>query len=292
MGKIAAAIIIPARYGSTRFEGKPLALLAGQPMLYHVYKRAEMAKRAILKQHENVEITIIVATDDTRIAALCTEKNMAFVMTSSACRTGSDRVCEALRALNLQHAKTNGASIDIVLNLQGDNPFASETAIAGVLLDLIENEDHDVATPVLPLDWSALDSLRMQKQSAPFSGTTVTINDMGRALWFSKNIIPALRKEDTYRRDSDTSPVYRHIGLYGYKRTALERFVTLPESVYEALEGLEQLRFLENDIAIYTVKISKDDMPPISGIDSREDIAHAHDLIEKNMIKLPDFKRE
>jgi 3-deoxy-manno-octulosonate cytidylyltransferase (CMP-KDO synthetase) len=194
-----------------------------------------------------------------------------------------------LASVNEQRRAANKDEIDIVLNLQGDNPFASETAIAGVLLDLIEHDDHMVATPILPLDWEGLDALRAQKMNAPFSGTTVTVAPNGKALWFSKNIIPAVRKEAHLRTLGAMSPIYRHIGLYGYKRAALQTFVSLPESQYEALEGLEQLRFLENNIDIYTVRISKDDMPPISGIDSAEDLAHAHDLIAQNVIKIPDF---
>lgn len=287
-----AAIIIPARYGSTRFEGKPLALLAGQPMLTHVYARAQMAVEALRQGQtaiKDAEIVIAVATDDERIADLCQERGFDFVMTSPDCRTGSDRVLEAVHALNEQRRQTGHEALDIVLNLQGDNPFASTEAIQKVLAHLIDYPEHEVATPVLPLSWGALDSIRTQKEQAPFSGTTVVLDAAYKALWFSKQILPAIRKEDTLRTKDILSPVHRHIGLYGYRVAALETFVSLPEGRYEALEGLEQLRFLENGIDIYGCPIAPESMPPLSGIDTESDMQQAETLIMQGKIDLPNF---
>jgi 3-deoxy-manno-octulosonate cytidylyltransferase (CMP-KDO synthetase) len=133
-----------------------------------------------------------------------------------------------------------------------------------------QNPQLSVVTPVHRLCWAALDALRMNKQTTPFSGTTAIVAAGGRAVWFSKNIIPAIRKED---RSAEFSPVYQHMGLYGYAYSALEAFCSWPESSYEQLEGLEQLRFLENNVPVQTVRITVDHIH--SGIDSPEDIARA-----------------
>ena len=134
-------------------------------------------------------------------------------------------------------------------------------------------------TPVVRLSWAELDELRISKQSTPFSGTTAILDKNNHALWFSKNIIPAIRSED---RGSPLSPIYRHIGLYGYARTSLERYVTLPQSVYEELEGLEQLRALENGMTIQAVVVDYKGRPAMTGIDSPEDLIRAEKLLQKS----------
>jgi len=259
------AIIIPARYGSTRFEGKPLALINGKAMIDHVY---DLAIRA--SEHFK-DIRVIIATDDARIEAHCRNQGHDVLMTSNACKTGSDRVLEAAIKLSDQP--------DIILNLQGDAPLTPISAIEAVIREFTVNPEAEVVTPVQRLSWNELDKLRRNKQTTPFSGTTAVINHKGRALWFSKNIMPAIRKEDKFRHGGELSPVHQHIGLYGYKFDVLKRFVNLQEGTYEALEGLEQLRFLENDIAIQTVKIPHTDVVH-SGIDSPEDIKRAEAIMK------------
>lgn len=280
-----AAIIIPARYGSTRFPGKPLAPIAGRAMLWHVWDRAHKALQAL---SGGTDIAVCVATDDSRILDFCTQNGFRAVMTSPACRTGSDRVLEAADIV----AKADGKPVDIALNLQGDNPFVAPEAIAAVLGALLSHDRIEVATPVIRLDWASLDALRDQKKAAPFSGTTVTLAPVSgpaaprRALWFSKHIIPAMRGEDKLRAAAPQSPVYRHIGLYGYRLATLRRFADLPEAQYEALEGLEQLRFLENGIDVWCAEIPANSVPPISGIDTAEDLARAQNLIESGVYRL------
>lgn len=285
------AIIIPARFGSTRFPGKPLAIIGDKAMIAHVYERASKAQQA-LQAETNHKITVCVATDDARIQEFCLDKNFNVVMTSQECRTGSDRVLEASQAL--QESPKNGSvstpdaanKIDIVLNLQGDNPFVSAEAIEAVLTTLIDNPKAQVATPIIRLSWDNLDRLRKQKEKAPFSGTTVTVKKDGTALWFSKTILPSIRKEETQRAQSDKSPVFRHIGLYGYRLETLQKFTEMQESHYEALEGLEQLRFLENGIDIACAEIDESCVPPISGIDTKEDLENAQQLIKDGLITL------
>jgi 3-deoxy-manno-octulosonate cytidylyltransferase (CMP-KDO synthetase) len=263
------AIIIPARYGSTRFEGKPLALINGKAMIDHTMNVA----RAAAKDYKNV--TILVATDDKRIEDHCKAQGYDVLMTSENCKTGSDRVLEA--AIKLSDEP------DIVINLQGDAPLTPVSALRNVIREFSANPEAQVVTPVQQLAWNDLDRLRRNKQTTPFSGTTAVINKNGRALWFSKNILPAIRKEDKHRHGGELSPVYQHLGLYGYKLDILKKFVNWPEGKYEALEGLEQLRFLENDVPIQCVEISADEVVH-SGVDSPEDVPRAEAIMRSRKI--------
>lgn len=261
-------IIIPARYGSTRFPGKPLALLDGTSMLSHVVGHARKAA----KNRSNVDI--LVATDDSRIIDHCTELGIPSVMTPETCRTGTDRVLTAIQTLK--------TTPDFVINLQGDVPMLPASVISH-MLDVIEEEPEEleVFTPVHQLGWDALDQMRHAKQETPFSGTTVTLTPDFKALWFSKNIIPAIRKEEKLRQTDELSPVWRHIGLYGYRTDILKKFASLPESTYEKLEGLEQLRLLENGISIKAVPVDIPSNTLLSGIDSPEDLARAEEILKK-----------
>ena len=259
------AIIIPARYGSTRFEGKPLAEINGKAMIDHT---ADIALTAAAN-HKNV--SVIIATDDDRIKDHCEGQGRTVLMTSDTCKTGSDRVLEA--AIKLSDEP------DIVVNLQGDAPLTPLSALDLVIREFSVNPEAQVVTPVQQLAWNDLDKLRRNKQTTPFTGTTAVLNKHGRAMWFSKNVLPAMRKEDQYRHGGELSPVYQHLGLYGYRLDVLKKFVNLPEGHYEALEGLEQLRFLENDIPIQCVKIDSSEVVH-SGVDSPEDIPRAEAILK------------
>lgn len=256
------AIIIPARYGSTRFPGKPLALLGGQTMLSRV---VDIARKARTHYPNTV---IAVATEDARIEAHCREIDIPCVMTSDQCATGSDRVLEA--------AKQLGDDFDFVLGLQGDAPFTPVEALLKLIEAYDANPSLSVVTPVVRLRWDELDALRENKKTTPFSGTTAVIDHAGRALWFSKNILPAIRKEN---RAEEFSPVHQHIGLYGFRYDVLKKFVSLPAGHYETCEGLEQLRLLENDIPVQTVVLDIDAGLAQAGIDSPEDVERAEKLL-------------
>lgn len=259
------AIIIPARYASTRFPGKPLALIGERSMLSRVVDVA----RTAAAQHAHT--TVMVATEDQRIADHCAQIGVDCVMTPADCPTGSDRVLAAARA--------SGENFDILMSLQGDAPFTPPAAIAAMLAACAADPAPDVVTPVVRLRWAELDALRAAKTATPFSGTTAVIDAAGRALWFSKNILPAIRAEDKLRATDEFSPVHQHLGLYAYRTAVLERFVALPQGHYETLEGLEQLRLIENDIAIQTVTINVDLGIAQAGIDSPEDLERAEALI-------------
>lgn len=258
-------IVIPARYQSSRFPGKPLAMIGGKSLLQRVY---EIAVQACV---DLPQVEVVIATDDERIDAHAQALGATVVMTPVECKTGSDRALEACLKMSTVP--------DIVLNLQGDAPLTPPHFVRAILSTLIDNPDCDVATPVAQLSWQALDDLRESKIQRPFSGTTAVIDENNNALWFSKQIIPAIRQEEKLREKNPLSPVYRHIGLYGYRLSALKRFVTYPEGYYEALEGLEQLRFLEHGMRIKAVKVDYGMLPSMSGVDTPEDAKKAEALL-------------
>ncbi|MFH1333907.1 MAG: 3-deoxy-manno-octulosonate cytidylyltransferase [Pseudomonadota bacterium] len=261
-------IVIPARYASTRFPGKQLVKIAGKEMLLRVWEIAQYVSNKI----ENVEA--VVATDDERIQSFCEQHDIRYFMTSTECRTGTDRVCEVIQKID--------DKFSFVMNLQGDNPLCPPWFIEAMLNEYNNDSSVEVVTPCVNLTWQELDALRSSKIKTPFSGTTAVLNHKTKnAVWFSKQIIPAIRKEEKYRQLSKQSPIYRHIGVYGYRTDILKKLKQLPESYYEKLEGLEQLRFLENGISIRIVAVDYRGRIGMSGIDSPEDVSKAEALLEK-----------
>ncbi|CAH9060402.1 3-deoxy-manno-octulosonate cytidylyltransferase [Pseudoalteromonas holothuriae] len=261
-------IVIPARYGSTRLPGKPLIKIAGREMLLRV---ADMARYVSTSQQG---CDYVVATDDERIMQLCQQHNVPCMMTSEQCSSGTERCFDVLKQLTEKP--------DFIVNLQGDNPFCPPWFISELIQSWRNSEVGEVFTPYVELTWQELDDLRAVKQITPFSGTTVQTNHEQLALTFSKNIIPAIRKEASMRQATTLSPVKRHIGLYGYTASALEAYFTLPESVYESCEGLEQMRFLENSLAVKMVPVSYQGHTGMSGVDSPEDIKRAEAIIARD----------
>jgi 3-deoxy-manno-octulosonate cytidylyltransferase (CMP-KDO synthetase) len=257
-------IVIPARYGSSRLPGKPLRKIAGRTLLERVVATGRTA--AELAGH----CAVLVATDDARIADHAAALGVAVVMTGTDIDSGTGRAFAAASQQSQRPAH--------IVNLQGDAPFIPARIIAD-LMQSLRAGSGEVVTPVFQLDWPRLDRLRAHKEAAPFSGTTCVRAPDGRALWFSKSILPALRDE-TRLRNAPTSPVWQHLGLYGYTMAALEWFVSVSPSAYEVLEGLEQLRFLENGWKIGTIAV---DVPVhlLSGIDTPEDLAKAEEAITR-----------
>lgn len=261
-------IIIPARYGSTRLPGKPLAMIAGQTMLQRVVDIARTA------QGNRADIQLLVATDDQRIMDHCRDLSVEAVMTPESCQNGTERAEMAIRQLDQEP--------DFILNLQGDAPLTPPDFLTA-MIDSWSAAPCDMITPVTRMDWAALDKLRENKKTTPASGTCAIFDQQtGRAFWFSKNIIPLMRKEERMRDQEQYSPVYRHIGLYGYSRKMLATYNTLSEGYYEALEGLEQLRALEHGYHIRCVPVDYRGRASMSGVDSPEDVARAEALIAKH----------
>ncbi len=210
---------------------------------------------------------VLVATESADIAEHARALGAEAVMTPADCATGSDRALAAVGTLSDRP--------EIVVNLQGDAPLTPPGAIRAVVEALAADPGAGVATPVRRLSWEALDALREAKKTAPFSGTTAVVGPDGRALWFSKMVLPAIRREDR----AGPCPVLQHIGLYAFRLTALERFCTLPEAGYERLEGLEQLRLVEAGIPVRAVEVPPEHAPPMGGIDTPEDLARAEVLL-------------
>lgn len=266
-------IIIPSRYASTRLPAKPLVKIAGQSMLSRVVEIARLAAK------QASDTNIIVATDHDDIAKHCEELGVDYVMTDPNCPSGTDRCAEALEKIS--HTP------QFVVNLQGDTPLTPPDFVSG-LIKAYHANPADVMTPITRLNWAELDKMRTQKAGTPFSGTLVTFNQTTmQALWFSKNIIPAIRGEEKLRDSSDLSPVWRHIGIYGYATKMLKEYTKMTEGYYEKLEGLEQLRLLENNAIIRCVAVDYAGRPSMSGVDSPEDVARAEKLLNSFSSKNP-----
>lgn len=270
-------LVIPARLGSTRFPDKPLAMIHGRSMLAWVTGLAEKARDLYLSEQPSAEdkdttrvVDIVVSTEHERVMQHAAEIGVRAVMTSESCATGSDRAWATYQALK--------QSYDAVINLQGDAPLTPPHFITEVIR-LLTSPEVQVATPAIRLTWHELDALRHNKKTTPFSGTTVIIDKSNRALWFSKIIIPALRTETQLRNSSPLSPVLRHVGLYGFRPAVLEKFAALPQGTYENLEGLEQLRLLENNIPIHVAVVDHLGQPCFTGVDSPEDIGRVEALL-------------
>ncbi len=233
-------IVVPARYGSSRLPGKPLADIGGKPLVLHVLAIAQSlvgADRAV------------VATDDPRIGDVVTAASGRVVMTRPDHASGTDRAAEVAEILNLDGE-------DIVVNLQGDEPLLPPALVNQAVSALVDNDDADMATLACPITESEhLDNPNIVK---------VVRSGRGAALYFSRSPIP-------YRRSPVPNlPTYRHIGLYAYRVRALMRLSALPPAPLEEAEGLEQLRALAAGMHIH---VSLTDTAPPHGVDTPQDLA-------------------
>ncbi len=261
------AIVIPARYGSRRFPGKPMAMIRGVSLLHRVW----LIARAVTGVSR-----VYVATDDQRVAGHAEEFGASVIMTSPECENGTVRTQQAVRLLKTPP--------DAVINFQGDAVLTPPWVLQGLVEAFHADPTLHLVTPAVHLAWDELEELRRSKIKTPFSGTLVVFDRFMNALYFSKTIIPSLRERDPARRP----PVYRHIGLYGYSVPALERLSTLEATPLEKSEGLEQLRALENGIPIRVVLTDYRGRTHWS-VDSPEDAAMVETLIARDgeLVPLP-----
>jgi 3-deoxy-manno-octulosonate cytidylyltransferase (CMP-KDO synthetase) len=251
-------VAIPARYGSTRLPGKPLRLLGGEPLIVHVARRARAAGAA----------QVVVATDDARVVAALADSKIEVCLTRADHASGSDRLAECAAALGWPDDA-------LVVNLQGDEPFAPAAGINAVANALVE-DDADMATLAAPVEsareWFDPNCVKV-------------VRDLrGRALYFSRAPVPWAR--DALAHDRMAMPegleVLRHIGIYAYRAGFLKAFAHLPATPLERAEALEQLRALEHGHAI-AVRITPETFPP--GVDTEEDLARAERTLAAGVSK-------
>lgn len=201
-------IIIPARYRSSRFPGKPLAHLDGRPSITWTIEAARRIRGTT---------SIIVATDDARIAEVAENANAVVVMTSQECRNGTERVAEATVNLGLDDQ-------DIVVNLQGDAPLTPPWFVEAIVSALAADPKADMVTPVLRCDVASYRNFTEDRRNGRVGATTVVFDRHRRALYFSKEVIPFLPAD----RQGDDVPVFHHVGVYAYRPSALREYRSLP----------------------------------------------------------------
>ena len=240
--------IIPARWGSTRFPGKPLCVIAGKPLLQRVWERC--------RQAQNLD-SVIIATDDMRIAHAAFDWGADVALTSPRHQSGTDRVAEVAR---------KAREFAYVLNIQGDEPLIDPNLVDKLVKKLRDNRLMEVVTAAHPFDNAA-------EASSPHQ-VKVVVDIKGRALYFSRALIPSSRSggfpaaDHSNRRSRDRrSLILRHQGIYGFRRETLLRFVKWKPSPLEQVESLEQLRALENGVTVY-VLVTKHGSP---GVDTPQD---------------------
>lgn len=236
--------VIPARYGSSRFPGKPLALLNNKPIIQQVYQQVK--KSGLFDE-------ILIATDDSRIYEEAMKFNANVVMTSSKHQSGTDRIAEACDKFE--------SDFDIVVNIQGDEPFITKKPLQD-LISVFKDKNIQVGSLMHRLE---------SEINNPNNVKVITDND-GFALYFSRSVIP-------YNRDGLKDILYfKHVGVYAFRRKTLYQFVNLPPSSLEKIEKLEQLRLLENNIKIKMVETNYKGI----GIDTPEDLVKAEKIFKEH----------
>jgi 3-deoxy-manno-octulosonate cytidylyltransferase (CMP-KDO synthetase) len=251
-----SVILIPARYASSRYPGKPLVEVRGaggnpKPL---ILRSVEAARRV-----RGVS-GVFVVTDDARIADACTAYGVGVIMTSPECRNGTERCAEALSQLY---------EPDLVINFQGDALLTPPGFVEALIGRMAQDGDALVATPAMRLRSDDVRALQAEEAAGRVGGTSVVTDARGRALYFSKRLIPHLPNGAL---DGEIAPVRLHVGVYAYRPEALERYAATPVSELEALEGLEQLRFLVAGVPVAVVEV---ETPPFAlrELNNPEDVA-------------------
>lgn len=243
-------IAVPARFGSSRLPGKILKNLCGKPVIQHVY---EACQKTGLGE-------VIIATESPLVQEAVAQFGAKAILTSEACQSGTDRIFEAAQ----------GRSEKFIINVQGDEPFIRPETILKVAQLLADDPSCDIATAVT----ATLDDTKIDN---PNCVKAVLAKD-GRALYFSRSRVP-FKREIT--DENKNIPYWHHCGIYGYRKEALERFISLPQSPLEKLEKLEQLRALEDGMKIKCVEIE----PGGPAIDTEADLKAAEEYFKKHFTK-------
>lgn len=237
------ACIIPSRYGSTRLPGKPLADIAGQPMIQRVYSQVKKA---------SLPAEVIVATDDERVAAAVKSFGGQVVMTDANHATGTDRLAEVAR----KHP-----DIDVIINVQGDEPLIEPSLIDALGQLFIDDSTMTMATVASPL---------LEEEYNEPSAVKVVCNKKGDAMYFSRSLLP-------YPRHAFVNPPLKHIGIYAYTRDFLLKYAQMEATPAEETESLEQLRALENGYSIRVIVTDK----RFVGVDTPEDLKRVNEIFNK-----------
>jgi 3-deoxy-manno-octulosonate cytidylyltransferase (CMP-KDO synthetase) len=241
--KMKTVILIPARFASTRYPGKPLVELTGSD---------GVAKSLILRSWETAmsvsgaqsgDIDVYVATDDDRIKEHVEAFGGKVIMTSENCANGTERCEDALQYLDEMP--------DLIVNLQGDAPLTPPWFVEDLITKMQDDRDVNVATPVLRCDQDTFDNFKNDRAEGRVGGTPAVFDKNGRGLYFSKEVIPFVPEG----KAQDAVPVFHHVGVYAYRPSALRQYMGWGEGLLEANEGLEQLRFLENGEHVACVKV-------------------------------------
>lgn len=238
--------IIPARFGSTRFEGKVLADLLGKPLIQHVWERA--SKSVLLED-------LIVACDDERVKEAVTNFGAKAIFTAKAHASGTDRIIEVVNPLDVK----------VIINIQADEPLIQPQMIDDLARAVLENPDVSMATLAKRIEH--------QEDLANPNVVKVVVDKDGFALYFSRSPIPYMREGVSFKE----APFFKHIGLYAYTKDFLFTFKNLPPSALEKVEQLEQLRALENGYSIKVIETKADTI----GVDTLEDLEKAKALLKK-----------
>lgn len=242
--------VIPARYASTRFPGKPMAMLGGKSVIQRVYE-----------QVSSVLDSAYVATDDERIRQAVEAFGGKAVMTSPDHKSGTDRIEEAVRKI--------GGSFDVVINIQGDEPFIQRSQLEEIIR-CFDDAETQIATLGKPFD-KAQGFAAVENPNSP----KIVVDNRGYALYFSRSVIPFIRGKETTEW-MDHYPFLKHLGIYAYRTEVLHEITRLPQSSLELAESLEQLRWLQNG---YRIKVGLTDVETV-GIDTPEDLERAEAFLK------------
>lgn len=243
--------IIPARYASTRFPGKPLALLGGKPVIQHVYEKVAAVLEAAY-----------VATDDERIYDVVKSFGGQVVMTRTDHKSGTDRIDEAIEKI--------GGEWDVVVNVQGDEPFVAKSQ-----LDTICHCFDDPTTQIATLGKPFESMEAVQNPNSP----KIVVDNMGFAMYFSRSVIPYVRGKEKSSWLTHY-PFLKHLGIYAYRKDVLRQVTQLPQSSLEIAESLEQLRWLQNG---FKIKVGTTDVETV-GIDTPQDLERAEEFLKTQLL--------
>lgn len=243
--------IIPARYASTRFPGKPLALLGGKPVIQHVYEKVASVLEAAY-----------VATDDERIYDVVKSFGGQVVMTRTDHKSGTDRIEEAIEKI--------GGEWDVVVNVQGDEPFVAKSQ-----LDTICHCFDDPTTQIATLGKPFESMEAVQNPNSP----KIVVDNMGFAMYFSRSVIPYVRGKEKSSWLTHY-PFLKHLGIYAYRKDVLRQVTQLPQSSLEIAESLEQLRWLQNG---FKIKVGTTDVETV-GIDTPQDLERAEEFLKSQLL--------